>query len=256
MKYALLQLSLDQTIDRRELEEASVVAPSVARADCARLQRELFGILVKDIGRDEALALQAALRQRNFPTELIEQSQLPELMPAVRGQALRFEPEAVVLVDLYGREQRYGRANFVFAAAGHVQHLARKPHQKMEWVESIGPRGSISRHVGIVTEKRLANVPEFRVEFFFATEPFRLEWVLAEDGMMRVNNERYKLRDRGKLLDLLKFLGGFLPPERVNQGIKKAASGEELVYPSYRAFEEEIIWSFFQLSRGLQHPPD
>jgi hypothetical protein len=43
--FSLLQTSLDQTIDRQSMEEASVAVRSVARADCAKLQRELFGIL-------------------------------------------------------------------------------------------------------------------------------------------------------------------------------------------------------------------
>ena len=44
--FSLLQESLDQSIDRQSLEDASDAAPSVARADCGRLQRELFGILI------------------------------------------------------------------------------------------------------------------------------------------------------------------------------------------------------------------
>jgi hypothetical protein len=81
MPYALLQLSLDQTIRREDLEEATVLAPSVARADCALIQRELFGIVVRNLEYEEASALQAALRARNFPTEVVEESALPTLPP-------------------------------------------------------------------------------------------------------------------------------------------------------------------------------
>jgi hypothetical protein len=47
--FSLLQLSLDQTIARESLEEASAVLPSVALADCALLQRDLFGIMVSNL---------------------------------------------------------------------------------------------------------------------------------------------------------------------------------------------------------------
>jgi hypothetical protein len=41
--YSLLQLSLDQSIDRHAFEDASAVVPSLARVDCAMLHRHLYG---------------------------------------------------------------------------------------------------------------------------------------------------------------------------------------------------------------------
>jgi hypothetical protein len=74
-----LQVSLDQTIDRESLEEASVVVPSVARADCAHLQRDLFGIVVSNLPLEEARAFQAELKRRGFPTDVVADEELPVL---------------------------------------------------------------------------------------------------------------------------------------------------------------------------------
>jgi hypothetical protein len=250
MPYALLQLSLDQTIRREDLEEASVVAPSVARADCALLQRELFGIVVRNLEHGEALALQAALRARNFPTEVVEQSTLLVLPPPKRGQALKLTEVGAVVADFYGNEQLYAKEQFVFAAAGHVLRLANRPFQKLESVQRYVGQGHFRQTFEMVTDHRLKDVLEFRVELFFSQEPYRLQWILDGDGVLRANAEIFKLRDRQRLSDLLAALGHCLPADRVNLGIRRATAGEELVYPSVRAFEEEIVWSFCRLMRA------
>ncbi|MGL5019502.1 MAG: hypothetical protein ACRDBP_15310 [Luteolibacter sp.] len=53
--FSLLQLSLDQTITRESLEEASDAVPSIARTDCAHLQRDLFGIVVSNLSFSQKL---------------------------------------------------------------------------------------------------------------------------------------------------------------------------------------------------------
>jgi hypothetical protein len=247
MHYALLQRSLDQTISRADMEAASLAVKSVARADCARLQRELFGIVVDNLSREDALAFQAALRQRNFDTELVKTDELPRLPDAVRGFALRIEPDALVSVDMYQRERRFGWESFVFAAAGFLQRLRPRPHRNMEWV--LEPRGKTMRKsLQMVTEQRLTPTPEFRLDCFFAVEPFRLQWVLSGESLLTVDNQRLSLRSRPQLRSLMARLR-FLPAERLNLGIHKATGDEEFEYPSLRAFEEEIIWSFYRLTR-------
>jgi hypothetical protein len=250
MPYALLHLSLDQAIRREDLEEASVVAPSVARADCALLHRELFGIVVRNLEHEEALALQAALRARNFPTEVVEQSALPVLPPPKRSQTLELTEAGVVVTDVYGDDQLYAKEQFVFAAAGHVLRLANRPFQKLETVQRYVGQGHFRQTFEMVTDRRLEDVPEFRVELFFSREPYRLQWILDGDGVLRANAEIFRLRERQELNVLLAALGHCLPSDRVNLGIRRGTASEELVYPSVRAFEEEIVWSFYRLMPG------
>jgi len=250
MTYALLQQSLDQTISRADLEEASVVAPRVARADCALLQRELFGIVVGKLPHVEAVALQAALRARNFPTDIVAESALPVLPEPRVAHALKLTAAGVVVVDLYGREQLLAPERYVFAAGGRVKRLRNMPDQKMEWVVRRGPRGSVSRNVEMVKASRLADVPEFRLELFVVDEPYRWQWVLDEESMLRADDVVLQLKNVTQLHQLLTRVAALLPVDRVNQGILRAITGEAFVYPSVRAFEEEITWSFYRLTAG------
>ncbi len=246
MTYALLQLSLDQTISRQELEEASLAAPSVARADCALLQRELFGVVVDKLPYEEAEALQAALRARNFPTELVEQSALPVLPPPKRETALRLADAGLVLVDLYGHETLYPKEQFVFGAAGYVLRLRQRVAGQHEEVVYRGRYGTRTR---TVTDYRLQDVPEFRLEMFFSAEPYRLQWVLDPDNTIHVHARPVSFRAQDRLDELIRQLAALFPAERLNLGIRKLSAGEYFVYPSVRAFEEEIVWSFYRLMR-------
>ncbi|MCS7048512.1 MAG: hypothetical protein NZ483_04365 [Verrucomicrobiae bacterium] len=146
MSYALLQRSFDDTIDRRAMEEASVAVPSVARADCALLHRELFGIVVQALEREEALAFQAALRMRGLDTELVEESELPVLANPVRRMAMHFDG--------------------------------------VNW------------------------------------------WVVVQ------------------------VVRAAIPAERMNRGLERCDQYPWFVYPSERAFEEEIVWRFYRLMRN------
>ena len=77
--FSLLLKSLDQTITRESLEEASDAAHSVARADCPRLLRENSGILVSRLPQDEARTFQVALAGRGYETEVVADAALPML---------------------------------------------------------------------------------------------------------------------------------------------------------------------------------
>lgn len=219
MSYALLQRSLDQTIDRQALEDASVVAPSVTRTDCARLHRELFGIVVEGLEQAEALALQAALRVRGLDTELVAESELPVLAVPIRRMAVWFEPPLWWVTDAYEVVSRYGEEDFVFAAAG-------------------------------VIGDRVHRIKEARFELFVAPAPYRLQWVLGTSSVLRFNGRPYVLREAGDWLRALCEVRAVLPAGRVNRGLARCDQTPWFLYPNERAFEEEIIWHFYHLMKG------
>jgi len=248
--FAVLQLSLDQAIPLETLKQAVMATRSLSKPDCTLLERELFGIVAGNLEQDEAVGMQAALRERGIETEVVDEADLPTLAPPRRAQAFRLLPTGLQVIEYTGQEPVFDQAAFVFAMAGHVRHLKNLPFQKLEWVVTPGPRGSVSRKVEAVTDHRLEDVPEFRLEFYFACEPYRLQWILDDHSVLRANDEVIKFRDRERIDALLAMLANTLPAERVGQGIRRAHSGEELIYPSVRAFEEEIVWSFYRLMRG------
>ncbi|HVM61880.1 MAG TPA: hypothetical protein VMV72_13540 [Verrucomicrobiae bacterium] len=248
MPYALLLKSLDQTIDRETLEAAAAASKAIPLPDCARLQRELYGILVDDLDQDHAAALQGELFARNFPTEVVDQSQLPVLNDPAPAQGLDIGSDGVTAIDLYGNTTLYPWDHFVFAAAGYVLRLVDRPHVN-RWEVEPEPFRSKYAPPKLVVDYKLESIPEFHLDLFFDVEPYRLRWVWDRDTILRVNQQPVRLKEHEKFVALLLQLAQSAPAERLNQGIQKLTAGEYSTYPSVHAFEEEIVWSFYQLMR-------
>jgi hypothetical protein len=248
--YAVLQTSLDQSISREALETAVAATDGLAKPDCTHLLNELFGIIARDLSQSDALAFQAALQAHNVPSEVVDESVLPALGEPKRGHALKFDEAGIVVVDLYDRETSYEWEHVVFAAGGFLLHLKDVPYKTMEWVVTSGPRGSVKRGVEMVTDHRLENLPEFRLELFLPTESPRTQWLLTKDSIITINDAHLRLRNHDQIVSVLGAMGNALVPEQTNLGIKTAATGGEFIYPSVQAFEQDIVWSLYQLAKG------
>jgi len=249
--HAVLQRSLDTPLRREDLETALLATRTLTRPDGVRLHRELFGIVAGGLAHDEALALRAALEARGFPCEVVAEERLPVLAEPMRGLILDFDAEAFVQTDMYGRQQRYELADTVFLAGGFVKVWANRAEEKL--ASKMVPRGKLlTMELVSETKRTMVEAEEFRLELFIAREPWRWQWTVGEKTGLRVNGRLYQMRDRWPLREVLQQLQALAPAERVNRGIAEAGVSAELVYPSVRAFEEEIVWRFYQLTRATE----
>ncbi|MEX1049239.1 MAG: hypothetical protein WED15_06905 [Akkermansiaceae bacterium] len=242
--FSLLQNSLDQKIDRQSFEDASVVASSVARADCHRLYRELYGVVTSKLPRHEADALQAELARRGFPTRVVPDAHLPPLPDAFRARRLVIESESISFTDALGHIQTRSRAELVFAAGGFLMNQRMTHQDDIRWDVRPAGRATIKTLKPVRTMK-LASFPELRADFFFWKSPQRLQLALTADCTIFYQGHHLRLRDTEALLALLSDIRRLLPPERINTGLEHAASAA--AYPSLTAYHEEIRWHFFHL---------
>lgn len=236
--YSLLQLSLDQTISREDLEDASAVARSVARADCARIQRELFGILISALPFDEAMAFQAELQRRGFPTEVVPDDEIPLLHEPFGIQRFSENGDVLQFSDSLGRIQTRPLADLVFLAGGHVERARMKVIESQRVDYSTRGMPSMESRRSVVQESE----GEFYLDFFFWTEPNRLRLALTRTSTIFYQNQPLRLRDADTLRTVASSLRNLLPPERRNGGISHGTT-----YPSSLCYEEEIRWHFHRL---------
>ena len=242
--FSLLQTSLSQTIDRHSLEEASDAARSVVRADCPRIHREMFGIVVSRLQRDEALAFQAALKSRGFPTDLVADHELPVLHESYQIQRIEHRGEMLVLTDSLGRERIRPITDLVFLSGGYVQRI----EFKTEWHQHLDFGGG--RHQGmpqVVSERefREENEIQFRIDFFFWSTPNRLHAALGKETVLFHQGNPYRLKERAGLAAVMTSLASLMPPERLNATLRNPA--EERIYPNLTSYEKEIRWHFHRL---------
>ncbi len=242
--YSLLQVSLDQAIDRRSLEDASVVVRSLARGDCARLHRELFGILISGLVRDEAATFQAELKHRNFQTELVADEDLPQLHEPFTVQRFEVKGEVLLFTDFMGRIQTRPLTDLVFLAGGFLTQV----EIKTDW--EVNVRGQSSTRDGappIEIEKHRweEDELEFRLDFFFWAAPNRLRLALTGNTAIFYQGQPLRLRHPDGLLQMMADLLKLLPNERVNAGLGRHDA--KPYYPSVYCYEEEIRWHFHKL---------
>lgn len=241
--FSLLLKSLDQTITRGMLEEASDAAHSVARADCPRLLRENSGILVSRLPRDEAHAFQAALAGRGFETEIVADAALPVLHETYQIQRVETREEALVLTDSLGRERVRPLTDLVFLAAGFLNRIEFKTevHERLEY--GTGYKGMPQ----VVTHREFKEETEqiFRMDFFFWAEPNRFHLVLTNETSILHQGAPIRMKLRGPIERMMSDLANLLPPERLNRPMRDPL--QPRVYPSLASYENEIRWHFHRL---------
>lgn len=243
--YSLLQISLDQTIDRESLEEASQSVPSVARGDCAQIQRDLFGIVVSQLSLEEAKAFQVELKRHGFPTELVADHELPVLHEAFTVQRIELREKALLFTDTMGRVQTRNPEDLVFVSGGFLTRSKMKSDLVMETGNPDRPR-ELQHAARLERQYRFDAVPEFRLDFFFWSAPNRIRASVSAESMMFFQSRPVRLRDTALLLGAMMDLREILPPERVGAGLMR--SDTKNFYPSLRSYEEEIRWHFHRLT--------
>jgi len=242
--YSLLQVSLDQTIDRSSLEDASVVVRSVARGDCARLYRELFGILISGLEKKEAEIFQAELKRRHFPTQMVADRDLPRLHEPFTVQRLEVKEEVLLFTDFMGRMQTRPLADLVFLAGGFMTKVEIKTDWAMRVSDPSSTRDGAPK-IEIEKHRWEEDELEFRLDFFFWAAPNRLRLSLCANTAIFYQGQLMRLRNKDGLLRMMADLLTLLPKERVNIGLMRQ-DGEPF-YPSNHCYEEEIRWHFHRL---------
>lgn len=247
---SLLLKDLDRPIPRDVLEEASVSVPSIARADAARIEEhQQGGILVSRLPRPEALAFQRALAKSGHDTEVVADRELPRLHDSLQVQRIEVRGESLVLTDGMGRERVRAVADLVFLAAGYHQKVEGRTHVESHFdFSGGGVRGEGAPKYVTTREYREEEVSLFRVDFFFWSAPNRFHAPLAEETVVFFQNKALRLRDRDGIAEVIRSLGGLLPPQRLNSVL--AARIAAAPFPSLVCYENEIRWRFHRLKTG------
>lgn len=248
--FSLLQLSLDQKIDRHGLEDASLAVASVSRPDCAMLHRQLYGIVISNLAEEEALAFQSELSQRDFPTLVVPDSELPLLPDSFHIQRIGLEEENLVFTDSLGHSRTRPLAELEFLAAGMVSRL----RFKSEWNQHLDSGIEMTGAPKLVTEHELyeESEMEFRLDFFFSTSPQRQHASASAESTILYQDNTLRLRDTEGLRALASTLAALLPSGRLNSYFRAPASHPP--YRTLRNYQNEIRWHLHGIETPVSNP--
>ncbi len=239
--FSLLQISLDQPIERDFFIDAASVTESLTKVDLSQSFRDLHGIAVSNLSHADAPALQGEWKRLNFPTELVADSELPVLHEPLSSQRVVVDGGWLRFTDVMGRTTSRALGDLVFLAGGHL-----KTSKLKSQIVEVTRSSSGEREASVERAYRSEDVPEFRMEFFFWSEPNRVALTLGPERIVFFNGKALQLHKRPALDEVAAELCQLLPPERINLGLRKT----EMSYANQRAYLEEIRWHFYQLSKN------
>ena len=238
--FSVLQVSLDQTIGRDSFLEAAAGSETVTKADLAQLYRELYGIVVSKIPEADARVLKAQLDGRGFPVEIVADEELPPLPEEFQVQRVDVADGWLRFTDSMGRVTSRAVEDLVFLAGGLIQRTRAK---SVRITNASLRREDPDTRMERVYKEEVEKV--FRFEFFFWSDPHRLKLALGATNAIFVGDRNLQLHKPEVIAGVAAELRGLLPVERTSLGIRDP----EKLYPSLRAYSEEIRWHFYQLSK-------
>lgn len=246
--FSLLLPSLNQPIPREVLEEASIPVASLTRADGARLQRDLFGIVVSGLPEEDARIFREELERLGFPTDLVADEELPRLAEPFAIQRVDLQAEKLVFTDVMGRIHTHALADLLFIAGGMLERKRSTTAADRE-PPGIGTTLRNERNYEVVQthQTKWETVREFRADFFFPDSPARLRFTVAQGNIGFLHGRPLQLKDHALLFGAMMDFRALLPDERISMGLKQATL--DPFYPSAQAFEKEIVWNFHRLSK-------
>jgi hypothetical protein len=245
MTYSLLLHSLDPKPTRQELEEISVKVPSVARADCAYMLNDWFGIAASGLPLEDAQAFQAGLRGKGIASDVVADLDIPSLHHDFRCQRIDLHGSSVTLTTAMNRRQDRDKGELVFAAAGFVDRektgSTTVTDKELRWTADFVPHTTnVTRSAMKFEERRY-----FRIDLFFSTDPHRVSLEIDKETVCFYGERPIRLKNATELLVLMVDLQSLLPPERLNGTLRDLAL--DRIYPTMHAYEEEIRWAFYRL---------
>lgn len=240
--FSVLQRSLEQTVTLRQLEEASMHVPTLARADCIRIHKLLAGVFISRLSRPEALAFQRGLAAQGHETDVVEDSLLPPLPSGMRSMRVARVDRELHFRDFMDRATIVPLDEVLFIAAACIEDTGLKRHTETKRVH-IG-RGVYMN----MDETRLRENPErsVRIDIFFSRAPHRFSLNAADATRFFVQDQAIYLRKPDLIAWAFQKVRGWAPAGcRLNRHIHlDQPLGSRVATVTY---EEEIRWRFYRL---------
>jgi hypothetical protein len=256
VRYALLQKILDiPPVDA--LRRAFTSVRCLVDSDAHSLGNDAYGILVKNLGVEDAMTLQRALAAERIETEAVPQSMLPQLPPTKFVRRIDYGSDALLVFDPLGRSFPIEWQHLMLIAAGNVpttrftRSIVAPPGGGVFAPASWGRRPVPSVMASLPrVESREERRGTLTIELILTRAVARYTIQADESAplLFRCLGERATQEPTENFRLLLDDIGRAAPEARCNRGawLLRQNPATLLDYPSSNAFSEEIIWMLWQ----------
>jgi len=174
----------------------------------------------------------------------VADEEVPILDAGYRVQRITMDDESLAFTDAMGRQKERRLSDLLFLAGGFLQET----EEQIEKVVRLEVKGDTRGTYPAPTLKKLSKmvvVPKFRLDFFFATEPYRVHVLVIPENVAFFQDLPLRLRHPAAMVAARQELSLLLPPERLTCGMLQEDT--HAFYPNLASYEEEIRWRFHRL---------
>jgi hypothetical protein len=253
LRYAILQKTLDvPNVDA--LRRAFRAVRCLVDSDAHSLASDAYGILVKNLGVDDAMTLQRALQAEGIETEVLPQRSLPQLPQTKFVRRIECGADALVIYDPIGRPFPVEWRHVMLIAAGSIMSTR---FTRKTLPPSVG--GALFGNVGwgrraaptvMASFPRIESREERRgvltIDLILSRAMARFT-ITADDSapmLFRCLGERETVELTENFRQLIEELSRSAPGALCNRGVTflRQTPPTLVGYPSSNAFCEETIW--------------
>ncbi len=263
MPFALLQSRLEIP-DVDALKRAFKGVGDMAPSDAPHVAADAFGILLKQLTLENALALQASLGREGIATEVVDHAELGELPEAKRVRRIAARDEGLVVCDPLDRELVLPWESFRIVSCGLVleTEIRRNPAPSgalsamTDWEPNlsdlvngrfgVGSMGTGSGSALVSSSERQSW--KWTADLILSGGSMR--FVFSPDRLFHLDRERQNPRNAEvDFLELVRAVGSRSTRAVLNRVAYALREGEAetLSYPSRNAYQEELIWLVWRL---------
>ena len=240
--FSVIQRRLEDPVTRGQLEQASDHAPSIARADCVRMHAMLAGIFISRLPREEAIAFQRGLAGQGIESDVVPDTELPELPVGMRSMRVNRIDHAFHFRDFMDRLTIIPQTELLFVAAGCIED-SRLKRTTRNVMNTTGYGTSFpfqEQQLNVIAERSV------RIDVFFGRPPYRFSFSVGEASRFMIDDQPVYLHNPEDIGRAFRQVRDWVPAAaRTNSLIRLGQPGSRRV--PFAVYQSEIRWRFYRL---------
>jgi hypothetical protein len=243
MPLAVLQSSLTPTPSVEQLQRVFARVPGLTAYDAHILQRDAFGVLVKDCSEEQARTIHGRLLSEGIQSEVIDHSLLPPIPVSKQVRRLDLTPEHLIIYDPLNRTFPLEWRHITLVMAGAVR-----------LTEFITTRRDVTYDPDTGMTERESDTRERGALHLLA------DFIIGDGALrysMRGEDFNFIALGERRTRDVAENFGLFIqdvlarmPHARKSLGTEALLNNELQLYPSKNAYLEEIVWHMWQMKQN------
>jgi hypothetical protein len=252
MAYAILQKELIVP-DVEQLRRAFTVSPLLTGLDAQTAAGDAYGILLRGLEADHATTLREALLRERVETEIVDESTLPAIATGKIAKQAEFSPTHLTVYDSLHRPSTISWKEIMFIAAGYIRTgdlpRHRSAAEEARWRSAAAALGGTPGSASQDDQYRLL------LEIFLTGGTARYS-IAADEFAFDHLGARLTDDPAVNFVLLVQDLAEKAPDAGLNRGAFMACQHppELFPYPSKAAFNEELTWMLWKISKLAAGP--